>query len=221
MTTAPDGGPAATSPAAMLADTIGRVAIAEHKLSQLGSDLGEIGARQIEVHDVVKALQQQIDGLQFQMTTLANLPDDDDDDETVLVDWSGLDKAGALREWDRLYLWLDTWLVPTYQVAINQLRPCWTYHARVREELSWLRVCWAQAYRRPGSTGSAAGEWHLRWLPGALENIKDHFNKAGCNLGRHEDQTLPDHIRSLPSDELSHMTRWLDEGRLADIERRR
>lgn len=221
MTTAPDGGPAKTSPAAMLTDTIGRVAVVEHRVSQLGGDLAEIGAGQDDVQRGVASLQEQISGVYNQLAVLTAEAQEAEPDETTLVDWSSLTRAEALREWDRLYLWLDTLLVPTYEITVTQLRPCWTHHPAVREELSWLRVCWAQAYRRAGSSGAAAGEWHARWLPNALDRVEKHFERRGCTLGKHGDQHLPEEIRTtIKSDDLAEMKLWLNEGRDDDIQRR-
>jgi hypothetical protein len=217
--TAPDGGPGGTSPAAMLVDAIGRVALVENRVMLLSSDLAEIGAGQDDLKNGVTALQGVLFRLQDSVDALTAAPADADD-ETALVDWSNLDRDEAEAEWARLYTWLETVLVPTYRVELVQLQPCWTHHPAVREELSWLRCCWFQAYRRPGSSGSAAGEWHTRWLPGALDRIAGHFKRAECNLGKHEGATLPEHIRQASGNTLSTRALWLDDGRLDDIANR-
>lgn len=225
MTTAPDGGPAKTAPAAMLTDAIGRIAVLEHHSTSVRADLSESMAIQKDIAETtLPALRQDIERLALAVDLLANPAEQEaeDDDGTALVDWSSLDRAAAGREWDRLYQWLDTWLVPTYEIQVRQLMPCWTYHPRVREELSWLRVCWTQAYKRPSASGSAAGEWHTRWLPAALQNIREHFKLTLCSQAHHRDRpVVPEEIRAkFKSDDLSVMQSWMDQGRIADIERR-
>lgn len=218
---APDGGPRGSSaPAQMLVDVIGRVALLEQRVSHLGSDLAEIGAIETETQSLVKVLQSQINELTMRVEAMADDGGEEHADELALVDWSSLDKATARQEWDRLYQWLDAWLVPTYRVTIAQLRPCWPAHPEVREELSWLHAAWMQTYRRPYASASAAGEWHLRWLPGALDRLASHFRRAECTLGQHAGETFPDRIRSLPSAHLSRRDCWVDDGRLQDIDSR-
>lgn len=214
--TAPDGGPGGASPAVMLADVIGRLYTAEQRLSLLGSDLSELGAGQVDLMAVTAQIGRQLDALQGSVDALT-AEASDTDDETLLVDWSSLDREAAEAEWSRLYEWIESWLVPTYRVTLSQLRACWTRHPAVREELSWLRVCWAQAYRRPGSSGSAAAEWHARWLPAALHRIEEHWKQSECTLGACEGVALPAEARKSAGKVLSTPALWLDDGRLEDI----
>lgn len=83
--------------------------------------------------------------------------------EAQLVDWSRLDRTRERLEWQRLEQWLDQWLVPTYEIVLDELPPCWMHDPAMREELSWLRSAWAGAYRTGGS-GAAAGEWHAQLI---------------------------------------------------------
>lgn len=214
--TAPDGGPGGSSPAAMLVDAIGRIAVVDNRVMLLSSDLSEIGAGLADVANGNQQLGRQFEALQAAVVALAAEPAEVDD-ETALVDWSTLDCEEAETEWERLYAWLDQRLVPTYRVTLAQLRACWTRHPAVREELSWLKCCWFQAYRRPGSSGSSAAEWHTRWLPGALDRIAAHWTRAGCTLGAHEGEALPEEARQSVGSVLSTRALWLDDGRLADI----
>lgn len=220
--TAPDGGPAAASPAAMLTDAIGRVHHVEQRLGTVASDLNAVAVGQGDLEKATAALSQQLGELQAALDsfTAETASAADEDDETTVVDWSSLDREEAETEWARLYEWLETWLVPTYRVSLNQLRACWTLHPAVREELSWLRVCWAQAYRRPAAAGNAAAEWHARWLPAALDRIAAHWARSECTLGLHEGQELPEHARQSSGRDLSTSALWLHEGRQADVERR-
>ncbi|PXY16491.1 hypothetical protein BAY59_38425 (plasmid) [Prauserella coralliicola] len=215
---APDGGPnGAVSPAAMLSDLIGRVTRAEDRLTDVSSDLSEIAAGQADLGRLIEGLGRHLSAVQVTLDQLTGDDAEADDDGTTVVDWSRLTRAEAEREWSRLYDWLSGWLVPTYGITIRQLLPCWPHHAAVREELSWLRTCWMQVYRRPGASGSAAAEWHTRWLQGALDNVKRHFGRGECTLGKHAGHTLPDELRTLDAGELSLQRYWLDDGRQADL----
>lgn len=216
---APDGGPGGSSPAAMLADAIGRTAVLEHRMTLVSSDLSEIGAGQEDLKKMTSGIGRQLEALQLAVAMLGAEPAEVDD-ETALVDWSTLDCEEAETEWERLYTWLDQQLVPTYRLTVTQLHACWTSHAAVREELAWLKACWFQTYRRPGSPGSSAGEWHTRWLPGALERIAAHLHRAGCTLGSHEGEQLPEEARPAAGSVLSTRALWLDDGRVADIAER-
>src|SRR5699024_4685885 len=155
--------------------------------SQLGSDLSETAAMVADVQTVQADQQRQINTLADQVATLpGGAPvGEDGEDETQAVDWSQLDRASAEREWTRLYDWVDGWLVPTYRITIKQLPVCWPHHPAVRDELSWLRACWAAAYRVPDASPAAAAEWHTRWLPACLDRITTHT--TGCTSGQHLD----------------------------------
>lgn len=192
--------------ALMLEDAMRRLALAESRLSQLGSDLSEIGAAQQDMHKSVTLLRDQLSTQQG-----------DGDDGTGIVDWSSLTRKQAVKAWANLYSWLDEWLVPVYGVQVRTLLPCWPHHPAVREELSWLRCAWMQAYRRPSSTASAAAEWHTRWRPAALSSIGGWFEHAGCNGGVHGGTPLPEHLRAADPAELSLRQWWMDDGREADI----
>lgn len=219
--TAPDGGPVGTGgPMTMLTDVIGRLAIAENRLSQLGGDLSEMGADQIDTTDSVKALATEVDRLAAAIAELIDAEEEPEADETQLVDWSTLDQTSAVTEWDRLYTWLAEVWVPTYRITTQQLPVCWPDHPAIREQLSWLRVAWAQAFRRPRGSGGAAGEWHIRWMPAVLDAIAGIVKAASCNAGKHLDQPLPPELRAGGLHDLSTPQRWLHAGRDADIRSR-
>ncbi|OQO88994.1 hypothetical protein B1813_22850 [Saccharomonospora piscinae] len=207
----------------MLTDTIGRVAVVETRVSQLGSDLSEQAAMVADVQTVQSDQQRQINALTDQVTLLGGSAHDGEEPEDTgqIVDWARLDRKAAEREWRRLYEWLDGTLVPTYRITVRQLRVCWPDHPAVREELSWLRCCWVSAYRVPGAPPTAAAEWHTRWLPAALDRIGAHFEREGCTGGRHREEHLPDDVRRTVTDsDLSHMTRWLHTGLDKDLANR-
>lgn len=201
----------------MLADAIGRVAVVENRLVQVGTDLSELGAAQVGIEEVAERLQRQVASVQATLEQILGEEVEEEPDGTELVDWSSLDQKTAEVEWARLYDWLDGWLVPTYEITITDLLTCWPHHAEVREQLSWLRVCWAQAYKRPRASGSLAAEWHMRWLPSVRKHLKEHFRAMNCTAGTHRGTTLPEWARALDIAALSRRHCWLDDGREADI----
>lgn len=216
---APDGGPAVSPHAAMLQGALERVGELDYRVRMLGSDLANIGgtvasltnlAHEVTaLHDLVRASMAQ--------------PEEDAaaGDECSVVDWSSLNRAEATEAWERLYAWLDGWLVPTYRVSVRQLPVCWPFHAAMREELSWLRTTWVQAYRRGPLVPAAAGaEWHTRWFPAALSRISGHAKAAGCSPGSHEEVPLSQWFNGgapPPAADLSTCVCWLDAGRVQDV----
>lgn len=209
-------------PAAMLADVLRRQGVTEDRVSQLGSDLSELGASQSETQTLVTELRRQLDGIADALASLGAAPADGDagDDAGAVVDWSRLDRSSAETEWQRLYEWLGTWLVPTYRITLAQLRPCWPHHPEVREDLSWLRACWMYAYRSGTASPAQAAEWHTRWLPAALDRIAAAFGRTECTGGQHRGNLLPDEVRMLDADALSEPRCWLDDGRQEDLRAR-
>lgn len=204
------------SPATMLADAIGRVAVLEHAKTQLSSDVSELGATIATVSSSVERIESALDKFMADMSD-----EDDSEDEAVLVDWSSLDADAARLEWSRLENWLDQWLIPTYELTLGELPPCWMHHPAMREELSWLRSAWAGAYRTGRGSGVNAGEWHVRWLPAAIERIKGHAHRAGCSIaGKHRGELLSESARHLSEALPASSLYWDTEGREVDIANR-
>src|SRR5690625_1931286 len=111
-----------SGPAAMLTDVIRRRALSEDRITQIGADLAEIGARGLDTHDLVQRLQQRLGELVDAVQTLGGATDDlDEADDARPVDWSRLSREDAEREWQRLYDWLNDWLVPTYGITVTAL----------------------------------------------------------------------------------------------------
>lgn len=204
--TAPDGGPVGRSFRDDLASLRGRLHDLEEWRKVHGSDMSEV----LAAHDgLIEQLVTDVAGLMAEAA---------EDDETVQVDWSSLKREAAEDEWKRLYDWLDTHLVPTHRISPEKLLPCWPCHPFVRDQLSWLRVCWAQAYRRPRASGSAAAEWHSRWFRSAFTLIAEHLKGCECDTAHHEGEILPESARK--ENKLSIRALWLDNGRVEDIARR-
>src|SRR5690625_7360405 len=68
-----------SGPAAMLTDVIRRQALSEDRITQIGADLAEIGARGLDTHDLVQRLQQRLGELVDAVQTLGGATDDLDE----------------------------------------------------------------------------------------------------------------------------------------------
>jgi hypothetical protein len=202
--TAPDGGPLGRSFRDDLASLLGRLHDLEEWRKLHASDMSEV----LAAHDAL------IEQLVAQVAELM-AEEKEEDDETAQVDWYSLKRDAAEDEWKRLYDWLETYLVPTHRISPEKLLACWPCHPFVRDQLSWLRVCWAQAYRRPRASGSAAAEWHSRWFRSAFTLTAEHLKGCECDTAHHEGKLLLAHARK--ESKLSTRDLWLDDGRLADI----
>jgi hypothetical protein len=54
---------------------------------------------------------------------------------------------------------------------------CWPKHRAVSNELWTLFQLWIQAYQSEEPKLRDAGDWHDRWLPGALDRMKEVFER--------------------------------------------
>lgn len=95
---------------------------------------------------------------------------------------AGQERAEALQ---RLGRWVDEVLRARHPEAYNELGTCWFLHPDILDELTALQAAWFAAYRDKASPGTAAIEWHDRWLPGAVARCRAAINARGCK-GRHE-----------------------------------
>lgn len=93
------------------------------------------------------------------------------EDAIVPVPWPALTAEHAEVEWNRLGEWVATVLGPWYQVTRGQVPDCWALHRPVLLQLSWLHQAYVAAHTGPGASATAAAEWHVRWLPSALDAI--------------------------------------------------
>lgn len=151
---------------------------------------GAVDGRQAEALDLIAKLAERIAKLEAKA---ADKPD-------RLWDWSSMDKVKARRAWATLDGWVTHILVPWYdrvgedqeikskklggQGASNKPRlrvpPCWAWHRDVVVELSWLCQDWIGLYRLQQGSPAKAGDWHSRYLPGALHRIRNTSTAAMC-----------------------------------------
>lgn len=134
-------------------------------------------------------------------------------DDQRQVNWARLNRDDAEAAWRRLCRWLDELFCPDYRITRTDLPDCWTRHRAMRNEVSWLRVAWEQAYVPEAPAGSAA-EWHMRFRPTAMETITKIAEAQGCVDGLCRGEPLDG--REQPElDELSEITRidfWSQSG---------
>jgi hypothetical protein len=84
---------------------------------------------------------------------------------------------------------VDEVLRARHPEAYNELGACWFLHPDILDELTALHAAWLAAYRDNTSPGTAAIEWHDRWLPGAMVRCRAAMRARGCR-GRHEKESL-------------------------------
>lgn len=70
-----------------------------------------------------------------------------------------------------------------YTDAARGLPECWLWHQEVIEELLWLRAAWHGAYQSADASVRAAGDWHDRLRPGAVQRIAGYTR--ACSLESH------------------------------------
>lgn len=93
-------------------------------------------------------------------------------DEAVTgVMWEALTADQAVEQWNRLGRWVATVLGPWYELKRGNLPDCWALHRPVVRRLSALHTAYLAAYTGPTASGTAAADWHDRWLPRTLDLI--------------------------------------------------
>ena len=98
---------------------------------------------------------------------------------------AGRPRAEALQSLGR---WVDEVLRARHPEAYNALGTCWFLHPDILDELTALQAAWFAAYRDKASPGTAAIEWHDRWLPRAMARCRAAIKARGCK-GRHEKES--------------------------------
>lgn len=184
----------------------GKLARAEVAVEQHNSTLAELNAvtgalrtssgnndkRTAELLDLVQKLAEKVTKLEGKAS--APTPD-------RLWDWTSMDRVKAEKAWTELTGWVDTILVPWYDrlgddqevrskrsQAGNTRKPrlrvpaCWAWHRDVVIELSWLCQDWISLYRLQQGSAARAGDWHSKWLPGALHRIRNTSTASLCEI---------------------------------------
>ena len=171
--------------ALILADVAKEVAahdmtLLERRLDKLAEVVGEVD----RLRDVVGQLRDEVHAVAELAGELAQRP------ETRGVIWwpdlpAGQERAEAVQS---LGHWVDEVLRARHPEAYNELGTCWFWHPDILDELTALRAAWVAAYRDKASPGTAAIEWHDRWLPGAMARCTAAIRARGCK-GRHEKES--------------------------------
>lgn len=174
---------------------------------ELRAAAGAVDGRQAEALDLIAKLAERVAKLEAKT---ADKPD-------RLWDWSSMDKVKAQRAWTTLSGWVEHILVPWYdRVGEDQeiktkklggqgaskprlrIPPCWAWHRDVVIELSWLCQDWIALYRLQQGSPAKAGDWHSRYLPGALHRIRNTSTAALCEY-RH---TLLPGVADAPAEQV-------------------
>jgi hypothetical protein len=163
------------------------VTMVEHRLDKLAEAAGEVGKLRNEVgklrNEVGKPQNEAPDVAEL-AGKLAKSP------ETQRAVWwpdlpAGQERAQALQ---CLGHWVDEVLRGRHPEAYSELGTCWFLHADVLDELTALQAAWFAAYRDKASPGTAAIEWHDRWLPRTMARCRAAIKARGCK-GRHEKES--------------------------------
>lgn len=97
--------------------------------------------------------------------------------------WPHLDALEATTAWARLGSWVRDALLARHVQYQDLLRPCWRRHPDVVDELTALRLLWADAYTNPAAKPGAATEYLTR-LPAAMARVDTAFKHTGCKAER-------------------------------------
>lgn len=195
-------------------------------LRQLAGDVSELGGEQATHQDEIKRLDagyRTLSGLVQEIADTVQAQQAEADDLTP-VNWPQLDRELAEDEWRKLFAWFEQ-VAADYEIRRDQVPDCWTRHAAMRNELSWLRTAHRYAYS-PSAVSGAAAEWHLRHLPGALNRITDHAKRPEDEAMRCADGSCRGELVHDPNPPISafgEITRpevWCFKGVEADLARR-
>ena len=105
--------------------------------------------------------------------------------------WPHLDALDATNAWAKLGSWVRDALLARHVQYQELLRPCWRRHPDVVDELTALRLLWADAYTNAAAKPGAATEYLTR-LPVAMTRVDAAFKHTGCKAERdpvHKDPT--------------------------------
>lgn len=154
----------------------------ELRLEKLAEAAGEVG----KLRDDVSKLRNEVHNAAEQAGEQAQRP------ETQGAVWwpdlpTGQERAEAVHSLGR---WVDEVLRARHPEAYNELGTCWFWHPDILDELTALQAAWLAAYRDKAPSGTAAIEWHDRWLPGAVARCSAAIRARGCK-GRHEKESHP------------------------------
>lgn len=211
---APDGGPSRRRPTESDVDLLDQISRVQDGLQQLSSDVSEIGGSVQTARDENTRLSNEVSALADRVSAALG----DSGESVAVLDWWTLDQEQAETAWSGLWQWLAEFYVPRYLPTREELPDCWTRHAGIRDELSWLWCAHRAAYAPHVPVGVAA-HWHTLWRHGAFQQVANLAQRLDCAPGRCRGQRLQD---GPPPDsrELSDPARWFTDGIQADVDTR-
>lgn len=141
-------------------------------LDELRATLDGLGGTATESAGLLAQAIPRLDTLAEQVAELQGRASTGSSDEAVTgVMWEALTADQAVEEWNRLGQWVATVLGPWYELKRGDLPDCWALHRPVVRRLSALHTAYLAAYTGPTASGTAAADWHDRWLPRTLDLI--------------------------------------------------
>lgn len=139
-------------------------------------DIAAAAAGLPELHAAVDALDARVEDLADSLA--ATRP--------KLWDWTSMTRTEAHQAWATLVDWVSRVLAKQYarvgssgRANVATFPDCWYLHPDLVAELSWLCQEWLRLYAG-GGTPAGAGDWHDRWLPGALARVR-HSTAHACD----------------------------------------
>ncbi|MDN5915946.1 MAG: hypothetical protein L0I76_12685 [Pseudonocardia sp.] len=149
----------------------------------------QVGEVANQVSEMLPRLGDVEDGLAAVAGALEGAAGREDDESgpialTPALRWSGLSEQEAVSGWEALGGWVATVLNSEYRLTRVELPDCWPVHPRAVRELAWLRTCHVAA-AAPRTRPDVVAEWHVRWLPAALNNLAAAIDPRECAPGRH------------------------------------
>lgn len=168
-----------------------RLGVLGESVAQYGAAAEQFDEHTMELTDLVVKLAERIG--QLEKKAAAAPPPE------VLWDWTSMDRVKAEKAWTQLRGWVEAVLIPWYDrlgddQALPKVHgggdrrprlrvpPCWAWHRDVVVELSWLCQDWTSLYRQQQGSPAKAGDWHSRYLPGALHRIRQTSTAALCEV---------------------------------------
>ena len=139
-------------------------------------------AAQKRLRDQVEELRKQVEEIAAE---LAKAAASGKADGPAPARWDGEDQAAQAAQLDDLRTWVEGYLRPQYPGYLSRLPPCWVNHREGLWELAALQAEWKRVFGSDGEPPLADVQWwHERWLPGALNRLRDTItcSVAKCTL---------------------------------------
>ena len=97
------------------------------------------------------------------------------------IHWPDLDPEEHDEMWTKLLGWVAD-VLPRHRQFHKVLRPCWSNHPDVVDDVTALWCTWLGAYRTPKAPATDAAKWLTDYLPTFADQV--HAALASCESGR-------------------------------------